>query len=351
MRFVRLIVLLPLGLALIAATCVTNVEQQGERGPWAGEVVNTNGYTVFGASAKASIFDADGRAYYESATGALACPSTLLPGERGAFRLFVGDDGLLDDPALPLQARFNPVAFDFPGRGDGRSEGLLVTLLEQQALGVRVLVTNNSDFDYTGVSVCAVLRTDAGDVVSVGEDRVDPSGRKLVPGASTELNINFGTAPDGSIRFFPTGLTTAPVPDCCPPVFFSTWHSVDLKWFSVLLPPDWQYVPAQGIDSFVGQFAGPEGSLWFDFGPYSNNLPFEDDPAYHVHFETIGGRTAKIAEVIGARGTTGVNIPIAGTDQFPSSSLTVAGEDLSPAARAIALQVFRAIRICECAEP
>jgi hypothetical protein len=313
--------------------------------------VNANGYTVFGASAKASIFDADGRAYYESETAALACPSTLLPGEHGAFRLFVGDDGLLDDPALPLQARFNPVAFDFPGSGDGRSDGLLVTIVERQQSSVRVLVTNNSAFDYTGVSVCAVLRTDAGDVVSVGEDRVEPAERELAPGASAELNISFGAAPDGSIRFFPTGIAPAPPNDCCPPIFFSTWHSVDLKWFSVLLPPDWQYVPAQGIDSFVGQFAGPDGSFWFDFGPYSGNLRFEDDPAYRVHFETIGGFTAKIAEIIGAGGTTGVNIPIAGTEQFPSSSLTVAGEDLSPEAREIALQVFRSIRICECAEP
>jgi hypothetical protein len=126
-------------------------------------------------------------------------------------------------------------------------------------------------------------------------------------------------------------------------------RSVDTGPFSVLLPPSWTYEPNQGIDSFIGSFVGDGVRLHFDYGWYSNSLPYDDDPAYHVHFETVAGRDAKVAYPNSGDGETGIYFPhVTGSGSpFVDSVVTkhnLIGQDLTPAQRDIALQIFRTIR-------
>jgi hypothetical protein len=58
--------------------------------------------TVHGAGAFGRIYDADGIELH-GLVSALACPSKLLPGERGAFELFEDDpDSLISPVRLPF---------------------------------------------------------------------------------------------------------------------------------------------------------------------------------------------------------------------------------------------------------
>lgn len=343
-------------LLLVAATCVSNVQQQGDRGPWIGEVVNPSDQTVFAVSAQARVIDARDREFYPGRIGVLACPSKLLPSERGAFQLFVPTDDLnpdfiLRDPALPLRASFDAIGNSSVGTGQARGDGLLVEELSRDRANdtVRVRLTNNGPGAQSSYTVCAVVRTADGVVTEVG--RVDgPSlPAQLVPGESVELTIAFRDLPDGSfyIAYHALGLLNAPYEDCCP-LGASDWRPVDLRYFSVLLPPGWSYEPAQGIDSFVGSFVGPNARLEFDYGAFSNSLPYEQDPTYDVHEETISGRTAKIV-ISNNNGVVGVHFEQRALGpRAATSALTVAGSAFTAEQEAIALQIFRSIRICEC---
>lgn len=64
--------------------------------------------------------------------------------------------------------------------------------------------------------------------------------------------------------------------------------------FSLRLPPSWQLRKLQGVDSYVGEIVGDGVRFTFDYGIYSNQLPYEDDPAYTVMYAEIGGREAKL---------------------------------------------------------
>lgn len=47
----------------------------------------------------------------------------------------------------------------------------------------------------------------------------------------------------------------------------------DFGVFSLKIPSSWQYIPQQGIDSYVGLIAiDSKDTLFFDYGPYSSNL-------------------------------------------------------------------------------
>jgi hypothetical protein len=169
----------------------------------------------------------------------------------------------------------------------------------------------------------------------------------LSPGDAMMLSLFFAEAPSG-LRLYPYGSSTGPEPSCCPASGPSTWHSVDTGPFSVLLPPGWTYEPDQGIDSFIGTFAGDGMRLRFDYGWYSNSLPHDNDPAYHVHFETVAGRDAKIAYPNSGNGETGIYFPgVTGGPPFAPDMLTrhnIIGQNLTPAQRDVALQIFRSIR-------
>lgn len=351
MKHLRLAALLVLSLALTAATCVRDVEQKGEAGPWVGEVVNAGPQTVYGVAATARIEDADGREFVVGRAAVLTCPSKLLPGEHGAFAMFSDQIETapfhppLANPALPLRAAFDALAYENIGTGQARGDGLLVTLLERDAARsiARVRLTNNGTHSADSLTVCGILRTPDGKVAAVARADAPAMPYNLFPGESIDLELRFDTMPDGDIRFHALGLQGHPYEECCPPGA-STWRGVDAGPFSVLLPPGWAYEPAQGIDSFVGTFAGGGARLGFDYGIYSNSLPYDGDPAYEVHFETIGGYTAKLVRPLGA-GLTGVYFDDLGEGILGSRTrLQVSGQDLTPEQQRIALQIFRSLR-------
>jgi hypothetical protein len=72
----------------------------------------------------------------------------------------------------------------------------------------------------------------------------------------------------------------------------------DYEVFSVLAPPGWEFVPAMGLDSFVGGFTNGEISINFDYGSlssgpvsYGHHLRDPDYvPAHRFWIETIEGK-------------------------------------------------------------
>ena len=72
--------------------------------------------------------------------------------------------------------------------------------------------------------------------------------------------------------------------------------------FSLDAPRGTHYEPQQGIDSFVGEFAGPGFALDFDYGNYSDRLgDLRADPEFQVENTRIDGHDAVIVSGPGPR--------------------------------------------------
>jgi hypothetical protein len=178
--------------------------------------------TVYGASAVARIYDADGFDLYAN-VGGLTCPSRLLPGERGAFELFGYSPEYPASfkpgtPTPPLRAEFYPMEHPPVGTGQARGEGLLVREIERDGAGnrVRVELWNNSGELYQQFTVCAVLRDAEGKLQEVARADGPPLPYALFPGEMIELELLFNSLPDGELRFHALGLWTARTPNAAP---------------------------------------------------------------------------------------------------------------------------------------
>jgi len=128
------------------------------------------------------------------------------------------------------------------------------------------------------------------------------------------------------------------------------WQRIDATDFVAWLPPGWSLNRLQGIDSYVGAFTGDGVTLTFDFGCYSNNLNYDDDPAYDVTFETIDGRNAKLVAPKEATGVTGVFFDDAGPASGPICDrvqFNLVGRDLTAAQREVAFAIFRRLEFEE----
>jgi hypothetical protein len=342
-----LLTLLPLA---IAATCVTTVVQKGDSGPWVGEITNAGDQTI--NSALVPVHIRDSRHAPVAQTSTYACPWTVLPGQRAAFEVTLEQALAAATPpatplSAPLHASFEP-ATEQQGFGANTGDGLFAQIEStlDQGRVINVRVTNNGTGSYVVTSLCGVALTESGAVDGVAFAEATYS---LRPGDSTVLSLIFPTGVHGTLRLYPGGALSSDRPPCCPRYGPSTWHSVDTGPFSVLLPPGWIYEPDQGIDSFIGSFVGDGVRLHFDYGWYSNSLPYDNDPAYHVHFETVAGRDAKVAYPNSGDGETGIYFPqVTGSGSpFVDSVVTkhnLIGQDLTPAQRDIALQIYRTIR-------
>jgi hypothetical protein len=77
---------------------------------------------------------------------------------------------------------------------------------------------------------------------------------------------------------------------------------VDRRVFAFRLPPGFQQIPAQGIDSHVEQFEADGGMsrITFDFGWYGGEVSY--DPEMYAHYnrcvELVGGRSTSIVTAI-----------------------------------------------------
>jgi hypothetical protein len=367
----RILAIVPFGalsILMLAATCIANVEQKGPEGPWVGEIVNAGDEPVNHVYVIPRIYDSTGREIFGAGGSSPgdSCPSTLLPGERGAFEVFFERprDGQAE-PLPPLRAEFPPGAIDFPDAAGPTGDGLLAELVAEvpdQRL-VRVRITNNSNHPYSDLTVCGVLRAQDGRLAEVGRaSGPTPAGDLyasdnatiVYPGDAIDLDLFFNTMPEGSVRLFPSGnWRDPPLPCCTPGPLPRERFSVKNPSFSVLLPPGWTYEPLQGIDSFVGRYYGGGMELLFDYGIYSDPLNYDADPAYDVHEETIGGLTAKIVRPNGPQGITGVHVAFVKSFEFPADNipfdvrLTITGQDLTLEQQEIVLQIFRSIRFAE----
>ena len=97
----------------------------------------------------------------------------------------------------------------------------------------------------------------------------------------------------------PPGALADPDATSAEPTDTPGWTRHDTGPFSIELPPDWEYVPRQGVDSFVGEFIGPDVRLWFDYGDWWNSRPDEGDPGYQVIHERVDHRAAQVWLPIG----------------------------------------------------
>jgi hypothetical protein len=192
-------------LLLLGATCVTSVEQRGPAGPWVGEVVNTSPDTAQYVTVWAEILDPTGNSV--TSVSVLACPPTLLPGERGTFEILFPIDMPSETQrrmALPLQARVQVISDSVPELHFSR-EGLSVRVLEKDEEHRLVLaeVRNDSPNTYNDVLICANLRTPTGKLAEVGKARLFPS--VLQPGEARAVPISFNSLPQGVFEFYPDG--------------------------------------------------------------------------------------------------------------------------------------------------
>lgn len=339
--------------AAIAATCVTRVEQQGTSGPWIGEVVNAGATTVNNTSIRARVLDATGRQLDDTGGGSASiCPSTLLPGERGAFQVFYTQQANGYDPVPPLRAEFPPVTFEFPGEGALRGDGLFAEIVARDAAARRidVRVTNNSDTPYNDLTVCAIMRSaTVGHATQVGQTSTptqEDGGDLLREGESIVIPIFFNEFPDAAgIQIYPRGIPRTPPPLCCMPGPDTGYRVVDARTFTAVLPDGWIYNPLQGIDSYVGEFTGDGATLFFDHGGYSAPPPAADDPAYTITRETIGGFAAHVVVPRTSAGEiTGVFFVDDLTYNGSPILFNLTGNNLTPAQQETALQIFRSIR-------
>ena len=122
------------------------------------------------------------------------------------------------------------------------------------------------------------------------------------------------------------------------------WQKLEAGAFSLYGPPGWEFRKQQGIDSYVGEFAGDGEVLGFDFGRYSNSLSDAQEPSYVVAYEIIHGTKAKIVSPkIPGQGITGIYFPSVPTTEN-GNKLCLVGHDLTAAQQEIALRMFQTIR-------
>lgn len=119
------------------------------------------------------------------------------------------------------------------------------------------------------------------------------------------------------------------------------WQVVDAGPFTVSLPQEWQFNKLQGIDSQIGEFVGDGARLSFDFGWYSNPGADDDDENHFVNYEMINGRKAKLVTPKSGGTITGVYF----RNLESRNSLSISGENLTPAQQETALAIFRTIQI------
>lgn len=209
----------------LGATCVTSVEQKGPEGPWVGEVVNTSDQVVNDVFAHAQVTDATGSSSFTGLGSNIGhtCPSVLGPGERGAFEMTVSGESWQRKPKLPLKATFDEVAFDRPGRGGLKREGLVVRYLskDDEASTVTAELRNEGTILCAVSEACVVLRDVDGKVVGLGKSSEIslPHGplASFAPGDRETLTWSFREMPEGTFEFFAMGVDISPQPPCCMP--------------------------------------------------------------------------------------------------------------------------------------
>lgn len=330
-----------------AATCVTSFEAQGPAGPWTGEFLNGESYSVAPIGVNATITDRNGataRPYMRF------CPGVAGPGESIPFEIGAPDHVSLAPPLTATVPRF-----------DVRQGVLLPPRPHRLLVGQSTTDTApprnagyvynaSSDKVFFGVTTCAVVRGSEGDALRVSEP-IDLSA--LDPGEGQDVTYLFSEAVSGrwTIEFDTRGYAVNLVR-----AGSDGSRTLDLGSFEITLPETWVYVPLQGIDSFVGGFEGDGVQASFDYGMYSDNLiyepdgsmKYEDDPRYVVSNTTIDGRKARIVHPApGVTGIVAVNIEASKSSEpfgLPTS-ITIFADSVPPEKAETLLEIFRGVEL------
>lgn len=122
------------------------------------------------------------------------------------------------------------------------------------------------------------------------------------------------------------------------------WQFVDTGFFTLYLPPGWKFTRLRGIDSFVGEFSGPDMKLTFDYGAYTGDFSGSSEREnYVITYRNVGGHRAEVATSKADVGLAGIFIRDLGKG-FIGNDLGVYGQNLSRGKQALALKIFGTIR-------
>lgn len=148
-----------------------------------------------------------------------------------------------------------------------------------------------------------------------------------------------------------------PVAPCAvPPVDRAGWSLEDEGDFSFSVPPQYDSVPTQGIDSRVGRYTRPDGSesVWFDYGRYSNDLRLDSERMadYQACSEEIDGELAylvtyRVRDDAPAEQDRRYVAAATWRNLEPEMHLTVQGEARSPETLPRLLAILRSVRFSD----
>ena len=155
----------------------------------------------------------------------------------------------------------------------------------------------------------------------------------------------YNACPSGYTTNTSTDTDGCTVRQCVPPATSSSWSIVDVNKFTISLPSDWIYNSKQGIDSIVGEFAGDNIRLAFDYRWYSGNPSLQPNPEYTLTTETIGGRSVQvITPKVSGQG--GIGIYFGDADgNGGMNALTVSGYNIPATLQEKVLQILRSARL------
>lgn len=223
---VRFILILPIAVVLLAATCVTDVRQRGPGGPWTVDVLNDGDQPVTGV-VFATVFDATGQ---RIATGFIrTCPGIIPAHGTGAAEARLLRSSVRD-PARPFSAEFRAVASE-EQVGTQTSDGLQTRITEwhDDERFVTIEVTNQSTAALGNVTVCATLRGRSGELLEVGHTELFPT--ILRPGEVQVIPLYFNSVTTHNITVFASGES-----ECCKTVAMDP-HDFDAQSSTVTTTP------------------------------------------------------------------------------------------------------------------
>lgn len=182
-----------LPLVLVAATCVSRVEQRSPAGPWVGEVWNLSQERATHVSVSGRVVDADGRPVPGGDLEFMTCPESIPPGGRAWFVMWGPD--IPAGYRLPFRLADVRTRAEVFGETGYREDGLSVSILARDIATNRVVVemTNGSPFSYQRPVVCALASSPDGAPVSMGVG--SPVLYNLGPGEKRRFTVNVSPGP------------------------------------------------------------------------------------------------------------------------------------------------------------
>lgn len=125
------------------------------------------------------------------------------------------------------------------------------------------------------------------------------------------------------------------------PIRADNWEELDVGSFRVMVPPGWEYIEGQGMDTIIGVITNGTQNLGFEYGWWAGSLDRWRGPDFDRTCLIIDGHAAiVISEDSPTRQAVGIDVPF-----LPlSSRLTIAGVIETPEQKQVALGIFKSIR-------